>query len=1391
MPVPRGGIVIDAGVPGFPAGGGTNGGGGGVTNVAGYNTPVYTTNSDLNYNDYANFWLAIGTSGSNTQANLTIQNTLSNLTYEILTNSSLDTNLADWGVWQVLTASNSVIVAPPFPIGSNSLFFASQLVLITGTNQIADWWAMKYFGTLAVDPYADPDGDGLCNYSEYILGSNPTNAHSMSASKTDAQYFFLAYTNDASTRMLLFQSNGPGTNAVTLTLSNTLVGSNYQIYSKDMSVTNGAWRVETNFLGTNTATQITIPLNGRTLAFIGGDGEDPDGDGLPSGYEVLATHTDPLLADTGNTGTPDGYKDPDGDGYVNLTEYYNGTDPLVFNPPPGVPDLNEDYLSGTNGSTSITWQPASGSVLGYIVTSNGVPVATNSPSQLSYVDNAATAGTDAIQVQVLYSGGVSSASSAILNPELASYSTAFVIVNGPGGHRYLVASTNLPYLAAIHVEGWEETVGYPINDVSSPQRYLQPEAYFPNGGDSGDPYWSAWVAFDIPISSFTNGIAQVPDSDLPPYAEYDLYFQAVADDGQAGDLSGPYPSGLYAMPFLDGTAQMKQNVAFLLKMGSLYYTLTSGSQFTTLLTPYGYVYSDYYFYDQAGQQVDWNLFAPFEDNYFYRNLVFDTNHIDRTGHLQTGFAPLTSNGDGYLGDATAFGYAFPTANYLTYSNNAAIAAILSSNVTQWVGYDDDSLLGDFTTYSWRNPQFNGFQLDYTSLQVTVSNSAIQFETISATNFPGYYSGNRGLPFYAGTLAPNLHTVGYYFARVGQDPQPGFFEGRGTFYSGIATVPLMLGSVGQGMTIAGYAQQHDLTGGNYAYLGQYFTNAFTMTNGIVTTNSAGLVSEYGEFFPTIPGHVALLTKPDPDQTNIQGTCQLDIIRLSLDVNHDGTMDESLTGPDNTTSSTPFVFWVNNNYDRFVLDSDGLNFYDDDVQVASCPYTNAPTPDYDFKDGGGNRVISCARDLQDYARLWVSGVDTNLLAKLPSGSTVTLSWGDVGTPNTNNPTIDLFVAADADGGIGYLTNSTTAFIQEDTLLCPYVGRLGPGQSIQLNASTFSNHWAGNHFIWCGVNYGSGALTMTIADGSGNTLAQTTMYMQLVDIKQMYERWTVGDNPTINPTNTAYLAEEGLQPFTQAFQYGPATDTNTPYILYVHGWNMKIWDKDRFAESAFKRLYWQGYQGRFGSFRWPTDYGFEGNWSALTNPRNFDNSEFQAWKSAKGLLNKLNDLNAKYPGHVYLLAHSMGNVVAGEALRLAGTNKVVNTYVGSQGAVTAHAYDGSITNSTYLLPFTYAYPTGPLSLLPGFLTHYGPDTPNIYTNRLAGNSAGVGRRVNFYNVNDYALAMPRWGFNQITKPDESGGQIYQYNGSTNDPPPWNHFSMSQSGHFPTIFRHRHQAD
>jgi len=42
-------------------------------------------------------------------------------------------------------------------------------------NGIDDDWEVQYFSRIGVDPKADPDGDGVSNYQEYLAGTNPTN----------------------------------------------------------------------------------------------------------------------------------------------------------------------------------------------------------------------------------------------------------------------------------------------------------------------------------------------------------------------------------------------------------------------------------------------------------------------------------------------------------------------------------------------------------------------------------------------------------------------------------------------------------------------------------------------------------------------------------------------------------------------------------------------------------------------------------------------------------------------------------------------------------------------------------------------------------------------------------------------------------------------------------------------------------------------------------------------------------------------------------------------------------------------------------------------------------------------------------------------------------------
>lgn len=187
------------------------------------------------------------------------------------------------------------------------------------------------------------------------------------------------------------------------------------------------------------------------------------------------------------------------------------------------------------------------------------------------------------------------------------------------------------------------------------------------------------------------------------------------------------------------------------------------------------------------------------------------------------------------------------------------------------------------------------------------------------------------------------------------------------------------------------------------------------------------------------------------------------------------------------------------------------------------------------------------------------------------------------------------------------------------------------------------------------------------------------------------------------------------------------------------MATWEKDRFAETEFKRLYWQGYQGRFGSFRWPTTLQVTSNLFSA-----FDLSEFNAWSSAPGLLKLLTSLNAEYAGNVYLTAHSHGNVVAGEALRLAGTNKVINTYVAMQGAIAAHAYD----------------PTTPYETAPNYPDYYAQYYPNGGTNYFNG-IKGAGTYVNFFNPKDWALLGP-WPQDQAGKP-VSGYHYVTQNGVT----------------------------
>lgn len=469
-------------------------------------------------------------------------------------------------------------------------------------------------------------------------------------------------------------------------------------------------------------------------------------------------------------------------------------------------------------------------------------------------------------------------------------------------------------------------------------------------------------------------------------------------------------------------------------------------------------------------------------------------------------------------------------------------------------------------------------------------------------------------------------------------------------------------------------------------------------------------------------------------------------LLVDANNDGKMaftNAAVHNKDKTKRHSPYQFWVNDDRDEG----------DTDVPVDGLPDWT--------KD-----VIDQKRDLEDFTRLWISFKGLTELVKSP-GIQLQLEWQpNDGTPPwrqaDGNPTIKLFPAAEGDGGRKYLDRNNWAETQSSP---PYNATYGLVRRdfplvVPLAQDTLANlteEQPNLYFIFEGAAVGKGRLVLKLLK-NGQTVAEyPPLYLEIKDVKDMYERWTVGDVTTAN-TSIFDALDDQVWPANTATQHlgpsqrplpAPTTDAEKDYILFVHGWNNSPFGKEYVGNTAFKRLFWQGFNGRFGLFRWPT-FHFEG----AAPIHHFDASEHRAWASSLGLLSLINQFNAgPFAGRVRIVAHSMGNVVVSEALRRSQSGQIVHTYVASQAAISAHCYDAT----TPTMRFRGARgPTTP-DVYANYWEEGATSQPNQWQNEgrpsymHANYMSGKARHYfNFYNRDDWALDWPRWQLDQQTKPN-----------------------------------------
>jgi hypothetical protein len=401
-----------------------------------------------------------------------------------------------------------------------------------------------------------------------------------------------------------------------------------------------------------------------------------------------------------------------------------------------------------------------------------------------------------------------------------------------------------------------------------------------------------------------------------------------------------------------------------------------------------------------------------------------------------------------------------------------------------------------------------------------------------------------------------------------------------------------------------------------------------------------------------------------------------IILKVDIAMDGNRDDSIDF--GSTNDNHCLFWLNDDVDVI---SDGEED-DADSGAANCD----------------DNVITCKRDLEDFTRLHIE-VDENT-AHL-SGITYFLKFESSGSPSVN-----IFEAVGESSA--YLSDTNVAnqqILKTNLLTVTTTEHQLPNQYIKTNGAV-------SPFILEGNRAGTGALTV-IVKKDGNEVCRKALALDLRPITEFCEKYVVtistGDDVNTNSGNNA-----------NSTTYTPENDE---YVLHVHGWNMENWEKDRWTETVFKRLWWQRYKGRVGGFQWPT-------LGALY----YDRSEIRAWNSAQALNDRITSLNASYSGQVRVIAHSMGNVVMGEALRLFSSS-VVHTYIAAQAAIPAHCYDNAVSNywTGFDTPDVYARYSSGLS----------NDAPY-----LAVNSNHAGAMSTYFNMDDYALGW--WETGNEMKPD-----------------------------------------
>ncbi len=454
-------------------------------------------------------------------------------------------------------------------------------------------------------------------------------------------------------------------------------------------------------------------------------------------------------------------------------------------------------------------------------------------------------------------------------------------------------------------------------------------------------------------------------------------------------------------------------------------------------------------------------------------------------------------------------------------------------------------------------------------------------------------------------------------------------------------------------------------------------------------------------------------------------------LSVDKDRNGFL--TFNDEDNTTSTNPYTFWINNDTDT-------------DSEVGDDPDSN--------NANHSDNVINSIRDLEDFTRLHL---DISGMLDLLKNDEIEIVLKYINT--SGSPSIKLWKALDNNGGTGYLENTSIA---QQHISLGQPGIISNSQSYVIIQQFWDDLPLGTqkaYFLFEGVNVGKGEIIFEVQKNGQEIGKAPSVWLELKNIKQMYQRARAtpssGFDPPYDFSVTPSIPTVSWENASDGFSFEQPINEENQIIIFVHGWNITNNEWLSFSETMFKRLWWQGYKGRFCSFNWPTH-----TLSDIFVLDSYNTSEHRAWIYGESLKQYVTSLPSSYDKNI--AAHSMGNIVVGSALK---KGMIINNYALMQAAVPAGSYDVS-ASLDYAPLIDAENNAGPLEKSPDLAN---PDLG--YRGHLSNIS---GRLVNFHNRDDFALAtgslafgviQANWEANQADfKPhDPIGSGEYRYNGTS----------------------------